>query len=284
MTPNGSMAGSPGRSPKGPLSGRVVAVTGGARGIGEATARALAAAGATVVIGDLDLDLAKKSAETYDGLALPLDVASEGSFAEFLDGVVREHGRLDAVVNNAGFMVLGKVVDEPLERQLGQIDVNLKGVVIGSRAAVERMSAGGVIVNIASLAGRIPMPGGAVYSATKAGVLAFTEALDAELVDRGIRAAAILPSFTNTSLIDGTQGTGRLMRPVEPEDVAAAVVRTIEKPRPITTVPSHLSLGAATWSLTAARLKPAMRRRFGLDKVFLDVDRDRRAGYVERND
>ncbi|MGA8255785.1 MAG: SDR family NAD(P)-dependent oxidoreductase [Nocardioides sp.] len=266
------------------LNGRVIAITGGARGIGDATARALAAAGARVVIGDRDLDLAKQSAQEYDGLALPLDVSREDSFAEFLDGVVREHGRLDVLVNNAGFMVLGAVLDESLERQLAQVDVNLKGVVIGSRAAAERMGSGGVIVNIASLAGRIPMPGGAVYSATKAGVLAFSEALDAELVARDIRVAAVLPSFTNTSLIDGTHGTGRLMQPVEPEDVAAAVMRAIENPKPITTVPAYLSAGAATWSLTAARFKPAMRRRFGLDKVFLDVDRDRRASYVERND
>ena len=107
------------------LDGEVVALTGGARGIGAATARALAA-GAKVVIGDLDVDLAKKAAEDYDGLALPLDVSDQESFAGFLDGVVREHGRLDVLVNNAGFMVLGRVREVPLERQLSQLDVNLK--------------------------------------------------------------------------------------------------------------------------------------------------------------
>ncbi|MET0523869.1 MAG: SDR family oxidoreductase [Nocardioides sp.] len=265
----------------GTLNGKVVALTGGARGIGAATARALADEGASVVIGDLDVDLAKKVAEEYDGLALPLDVADRTSFAAFLDGVVTEHGRLDALVNNAGFMVLGKVREVPLERQLGQLDVNLAGVIQGSYEAAARMRPGAVIVNIASLAGRIPMPGSAVYSASKAGVLAFSEALDAELTEHGIRVGAVLPSFTNTELINGTEATG-LMKPVEPEDVAAAVVKMILKPKLTATVPPYFAFGGANWSLTAARLKPWMRRRFGLDKVFTEFDHDERAGYEDR--
>ncbi len=265
----------------GTLSGKVVALTGGARGIGAATAKALAAEGATVVIGDLDLDLAKLAAEEYDGLALPLDVTDRGSFAQFLDAVVKEHGRLDVLVNNAGFMLLGKVQEAPLERQLAQLDVNLVGVIQGSYEAAARMRAGGVIVNIASLAGRIPMPGSAVYSATKAGVLAFSEALDAELAEKDIRVGAVLPSFTNTELIKGTHATG-LMKPVEPEDVAKAVVKMIRKPKLTATVPKYFAFGGANWSLTAARVKPWMRRRFGLDTVFTDFDRQERAGYHDR--
>jgi NAD(P)-dependent dehydrogenase (short-subunit alcohol dehydrogenase family) len=265
----------------GTLNGRIVALTGGARGIGAATARAVAVEGARVVIGDLDVDLAKKSCEEYDGLALPLDVADRGSFAAFLDAVVNEHGRLDVLVNNAGFMVLGKVREVPLERQLAQLDVNLAGVIQGSYEAAARMRPGSVIVNIASLAGRIPMPGSAVYSATKAGVLAFSEALDAELADQGIRVGAVLPSFTNTSLIDGTEATG-LMKPVQPEDVARAVVKMILKPKLTATVPPYLAFGGANWSLTAARVKPWMRRRFGLDRVFTEFDRRERAAYEDR--
>jgi NAD(P)-dependent dehydrogenase (short-subunit alcohol dehydrogenase family) len=265
----------------GSLNGKVVALTGGARGIGAATARALAAEGASVVVGDLDVDLAKKSAEEYDGLALPLDVADRTSFAAFLDAVMTEHGRLDALVNNAGFMVLGKVREVPLERQLAQVEVNLTGVIQGSYEAAARMRAGGVIVNIASLGGRIPMPGSAVYSATKAGVLAFSEALDAELAEQGIRVGAVLPSFTNTELIDGTEATG-LLKPVEPEAVAEAVVKMILKPKLTATVPPYFAFGGANWSLTAARLKPWMRRRFGLDTVFTEFDHDQRAGYENR--
>ncbi|HET9423185.1 MAG TPA: SDR family NAD(P)-dependent oxidoreductase, partial [Nocardioides sp.] len=237
--------------------------------------------GASVVIGDLDVDLAKQAAEEYDGLALPLDVADRTSFAAFLDGVVTEHGRLDVLVNNAGFMVLGKVREVPLARQLAQLDVNLTGVIQGSYEGAARMRPGGVIVNIASLAGRIPMPGAAVYSASKAGVLAFSEALDAELAEYGIRVGAVLPSFTNTELIKGTEATG-LMKPVEPEDVAAAVVKMILNPKLTATVPPYFAFGGANWSLTASRLKPWMRRRFGLDTVFTEFDHDERAGYEDR--
>ena len=245
--------------------------------------QALAAAGANVVVGDLDVDLAKKSAETYDGLALPLDVSDQASFAEFLDGVVREHGRLDVLVNNAGFMVLGRVREVPLERQLSQLDVNLKGVILGAYEAAERMGTGGVIVNIASLAGRIPMPGSAVYSATKAGVLAFSEALDAELSSQGIRVGCVLPSFTNTELIAGTHATG-LMKPIEPADVAAAVARMIDRPKATATVPKLFAFSGANWSLTSHRAKPWLRGKLGLDTVFTEYDPTERSAYVERND
>jgi NAD(P)-dependent dehydrogenase (short-subunit alcohol dehydrogenase family) len=264
------------------LDGRVVALTGGARGIGAATARALATAGAQVVIGDLDLDLAKQAAEVYDGLALPLDVADRASFGEFLDGVVREHGRLDALVNNAGFMVIGRMREVPLERQLAQVEVNLKGVIHGAYEAAARMRPGGVIVNIASLAGRIPMPGSAVYSATKAGVLAFSEALDAELAPQGIRVGSVLPSFTNTELIAGTEATG-MMKPIQPADVAAAVVRMIDRPKATATVPKLFAFGGANWSLTSARAKPWLRSRLGLDTVFTEFDQAGRGDYVDRN-
>ena len=265
----------------GTLNGKVVALTGGARGIGAATARALAAEGAAVVIGDLDVDLAKKAAEEYDGLALPLDVADRESFAGFLDAVVSEHGRLDVLVNNAGFMVLGKVREVPLERQLAQLDVNLTGVINGSYEAAARMRPGGVIVNIASLAGRIPMPGSAVYSATKAGVLAFSEALDAELAEHGIRVGSVLPSFTNTQLIDGTEATG-LMKPVQPEEVAKAVLKVILKPKLTATVPPYFAFSGANWSLTAARAKPWLRGKLGLDTVFTEFDHAERAAYEDR--
>lgn len=263
------------------LDGNVVALTGGARGIGAATARALADAGARVVVGDLDLDLAERDVRTYGGVALPLDVTDRGSFQRFLDGVIREHGRLDALVNNAGFMVIGRMQDVPLERQLAQLEVNLSGVVTGSYEAASRMSHGGVIVNIASLAGRIPMPGAAVYCATKAGVLAFSEALDAELAEQGIRVAAVLPSFTNTELIDGTEAAG-LMKPIEPADVADAVVRMIARPKPVTVVPRVFAFSAANWSMTSARAKPWLRARLGMDAVFTAPDLGRRAAYDER--
>jgi len=263
------------------LSGRVIAITGGARGIGEATARALAAAGARVAVGDLDADLAAQSAATYSGLGLALDVTSRESFGAFLDRVQAEHGALDGLVNNAGIMVIGRMLETDLDRQLGQIDINLRGVVFGCHAAARRMGRGGQIVNVASLAGRIPTPGTAVYSATKAGVLALSESLDGELAPRGIRVAAVLPSFTSTSLIDGTSATG-LIKPIQPEQVADRIVAVFRRHRAQAVVPRRLTFSVGQWGATPSRAKPWLRRRFGLDDVFTSYDVQARAAYDER--
>jgi NAD(P)-dependent dehydrogenase (short-subunit alcohol dehydrogenase family) len=115
------------------LNGHVVAITGGARGIGLATAKAFAAAGAKVAIGDLDVDLAKRVAADIHGdvVALPLDVTVPGSFSAFLDDAARVHGPLDIVVNNAGVMLTGEFVDEPSTAEDKMIDINLRGVILG---------------------------------------------------------------------------------------------------------------------------------------------------------
>lgn len=263
------------------FAGKVVALTGGARGIGAATAARLRRAGATVVIGDRDLDVAQQTAAAIGVEALPLDVSAEQSFADFLDRVVATHGRLDVLVNNAGFMVAGRFDDVSLRRQLSQFDVNTAGVVIGCRLALDHLGPGGQIVNIASLAGRIPMPGIAVYAGTKAAVLAISEALDAELADRDIRVSAVLPSFTDTGLIDGTEATG-LMKPIRPDDVAAAVLEVIAKRELRRTVPRHLSLGGAQWASMPASAKSWLRAKLHMQTVFTDVDRAERADYDAR--
>jgi len=265
------------------LQGKVIAITGGARGIGEATAKALAAAGARVAIGDLDAELASQSAQAYGGLGLPLDVTSVESFTGFLDKVEAEYGRIDGLVNNAGIMVIGRHLEAPLEAQLKQLDVNLRGVVVGCHAMAPRMIAagGGQIVNIASLAGRFAAPGCAVYSGTKAGVLAFTEALDAELSEQNVRVAAVLPSFTNTALISGTTAP-RLSPAIEPEKVAAAVVSLFGKHRPTRVVPAMMAPSSVQWPMYPNRLKRWMGRKTGMDTMFLDYDHEARASYEDR--
>lgn len=265
------------------LSGKVVAVTGGARGIGEATAQALAAAGAQVVIGDLDAELAARSAQAYGGVALPLDVTSQSSFAGFLDKVEAEFGRVDGLVNNAGIMVIGRHLEAPLEAQLRQIDINLRGVILGCHTAAPRMvrAGGGQIVNIASLAGRFSTPGASVYSATKAGVLALTDALDAELAAQGVRVSAVLPSFTNTGLISGTTAPA-LTPAIEPAQVGAAVVRLLQRYRPYATVPPRLAFSAAQWTLMPQRTRRWLSAKTGMGTMFLDFDHAARASYEER--
>ncbi|MDP3890729.1 SDR family NAD(P)-dependent oxidoreductase [Nocardioides sp.] len=262
------------------LSGRVVAVTGGARGIGDAIARAAAAAGARVAIGDLDASLAATSAASYGAIGVPLDVTSNESFAGFLDKVEAELGPVDALVNNAGIMVIGRMLETDLDKQLRQLDVNLRGVVLGCHVAAPRIAAGGggQIVNIASLAGRIPIPGSAVYCATKAGVLALSEALDAELAPSGVRVAAILPAFTATRLIDGTIAPP-MSRPITPELVAARVVDVLAQHRGTSVVPRRLTFSSGTWAAMPWRAKPRMRRVFGLDDMFTEFDHEARADY-----
>ncbi len=265
------------------LNGKVVAITGGARGIGDATANALAAAGAKVAVGDLDAELAAQSAAAYGGLGLPLDVTDRESFAGFLDKVEAEYGRIDALVNNAGIMVIGKTLDVPLEHQLKQIDINLRGVILGCHEVAPRLAAngGGQIINIASLAGRFAAPGAAVYSGTKAAVLAFTDALDAELAPQGVRVSAVMPSFTNTGLISGTEAPA--MTPaIEPTDVAAAVVGLLEKYRPQATVPKYLAFSAAQWAMYPQRLRRWAGAKTGMSTMFLEVDHEARKGYEER--
>jgi NAD(P)-dependent dehydrogenase (short-subunit alcohol dehydrogenase family) len=123
------------------LVGKVVAITGGARGIGEATARALVAKGAKVAIGDLDRELAERTAADIgsDTLALELDVTRRDSFEGFLDQVEERLGSLDVLVNNAGIMPLGRFTDEDDLTAERMIDINVHGVLYGMKLALPRM-------------------------------------------------------------------------------------------------------------------------------------------------
>src|SRR5262245_52918024 len=163
------------------LSGKVVAITGGARGIGKATAAALVRKGCRVAIGDLDLDLAERTATELGGgtVALALDVTDRASFAAFLDAAERELGPVDVVVNNAGIMPVAPLVEEPDDSIRRQIDINLYGVIVGTQLAIERLRprGSGHIVNIASQAGKGGVPGIATYSATKHAVVGLSEAV-----------------------------------------------------------------------------------------------------------
>jgi NAD(P)-dependent dehydrogenase (short-subunit alcohol dehydrogenase family) len=222
------------------LTGRKVAITGGARGIGRATAEAFIAAGASVAIGDIDAALAEKTAaevaETTGGViaGFALDVTDAKSFATFLDAAATQLGGLDVLVNNAGIMPTGAFVDETAAVSDRQIDINVRGVIIGSKLAATRFisQGGGHIVNIASLAGIVPSPGVAVYCASKAAVVALGDALNQELPPHGVVVTTIAPSLTRTELISGV-ATNRLadMVTVNPEDVAATIVRKVASGR-----------------------------------------------------
>src|ERR1700742_228795 len=138
------------------LNGKVVAITGGARGIGKATATALVRKGCRVAIGDLDFSLAEETAAGLGGgtIALGLDVTDRASFEAFLEETERQLGPVDAVINNAGIMPVTPFVDESAESVRRQIDINLHGVITGTQLAIKRLQprGGGYIVNIASQA------------------------------------------------------------------------------------------------------------------------------------
>ena len=157
---------------------KVIVITGGARGIGFATAKALHNLGAKVAIGDVDEAKLKESAAD---LALDvygkLDVTDADSFATFLDAVERQLGPVDVLINNAGIMPAGKVIDESDELTRRILDINTYGVILGSKLAAQRMvpRRSGHIINIASLAGESPTPGLATYCASKYAVLGLTD-------------------------------------------------------------------------------------------------------------
>lgn len=273
---------------KADLNGRVVAITGGARGIGLATAKAFAAVGAKVAIGDLDADLAKRAAAAIHGdvVALPLDVTAPESFSAFLDDVARVLGPLDIVVNNAGVMLTGEFVDESTASQDKMIDINLRGVLLGCRLAAERFvrRGGGTIINVASMAGVAGFPGVATYCATKFGVVGLTYALREELRPHNISVSAILPGVVHTELSAGIQLSRAIENfvSVEPDDIAAAVVQAARTHRAMSFAPRRMQV-----LLRTAFLMPERPRRFlahitKTEQAYLAVDQATRDAYHAR--
>src|SRR4051794_4433315 len=216
------------------LAGRVVAITGAARGIGRATAAALVRRGARVAIGDLDADLARRTASEIGAgtAAFELDVTDRASFAGFLARVEETLGPIDVLVNNAGIMPLGRYVEESDDTAARQVDINLHGVIYGMKLALPRMveRRAGHVVNIASTAGKSGFPGGATYCATKHAVVGLSEAVLGEVSDAGVEISVICPAVVNTELAAGLRET-RGVKTIQPEDVAEAIVGVLERPR-----------------------------------------------------
>jgi NAD(P)-dependent dehydrogenase (short-subunit alcohol dehydrogenase family) len=268
------------------ISGRMVAITGGARGLGLATAKELASRGARVAIGDLDGDLARVEAAALPGAGPhaghPLDVTDQESFAAFLDQA-GDLGPLDVLINNAGIMPVAPFVQEDAVVTRRQIEINLLGVTTGSRLALDRMlpRGSGHIVNLSSAAGRIAVPGEAVYTATKHAVVGFGEALRAELRGTGIEVSTILPSLAATELAAGMRPP-RFVPMVQPEQVAKAIAKTLERPRLEVIVPGWTApLVRMTLALPAGG-RDMVRRFFGVDEVSGEVDSSARASYIDR--
>lgn len=268
------------------LAGKVVAITGGARGIGRATAAALAARGAKVAIGDVDRALAEQTAQELGRgvIALPLDVTDSASFERFLDEVEARLGPLDVLVNNAGIMPLGPLVDEDAAIARRIVDVNLHGVITGSKLALRRFlpRRTGHLVNVASSAGKAGIPGGATYSATKFAVVGLTEAIRGEVHGTGIETSVVMPVPVNTELGSGLAKGRGMTAMVEPEDVAAAILDALERPRHDVYVPRQLSVAVRIGALLPRRVSEALARTLKTDRILADVDRAAREAYERR--
>src|SRR4051794_690373 len=189
------------------LSGLSVAVTGAANGIGRAIAETFSREGARVCIGDIDGPAAEAVAASLGSnvFGLPLDVTDRQAFAAFIDTAEERHGPLDVMVNNAGIDWIGPFHEEPDEVSRREVEVNLLGAITGSRLAVQRMlpRRRGHLVNVASGVGRVPLPGSAVYSATKHGVVGLTESLRLEYRGSGLRFSVIQPAQVKTAMLEG---------------------------------------------------------------------------------
>lgn len=267
------------------LNGAVVAITGAGRGIGLATARALAARGARVSIGDIDPALAQQAAADlgsrhYGGA---LDVRDRSAFADWLAATRSALGPLDVLINNAGIMPMGPFLDEDDAVSDTQIDINLRGVIHGNKLALPAMLARGRghIVNVASLAGRFAIPGAAVYCATKYGVVGFTDTLREEYRDSGVSFSTVLPSRVSTELVAGTTA-GAGLPTVTPEEVAAAIVEALEQDIADVIVPRFLAPMPALYGLAPRWLLRGVRQLIRDQRILDDLDRGARAGYESR--
>jgi NAD(P)-dependent dehydrogenase (short-subunit alcohol dehydrogenase family) len=267
------------------LNGKVVAITGGARGIGKATAEALARRGARLALGDVDLATAEETAAGLGGgsIALALDVSDRASFEHFLDEAERQLGTVDVVINNAGIMPVTPFVEESEDSFRRQIEINLIGVINGTQLALQRMLPrnSGHIVNIASQAGKTGVPGIATYSATKHAVVGLSESVRGEIRGRAIDISCVMPTIVNTELTAGVVDQ-RFVKPIEAVDVAEAIVGALEVPRFDVYVPKSngaLLRGAYLMPRAAAEW---IGRTMGTDKLMTEVDHGARAAYEDR--
>ncbi len=226
----------------GQLDGRVALVTGASSGIGEATALALAAEGASVAIAARRTDrLEVLQGKLDNSIALELDVTDEAACRAAVARTQDELGGLDILINNAGVMLLGPIVDADTEDWRRMISTNVLGLMYMTHAALPRMIADGRgdIVNVSSVAGRVARLGSGAYNASKWAVNAFSESLRQEVTTKGVRISLVEPGAVATELTDhithqDTKATIKgwidTMRPLQSEDIARAVVYTVSQP------------------------------------------------------
>ena len=242
----------------------LVVVTGATRGIGLACKEAFKNAGAQVVGCDLS------------GSDFELDVTSRNDWAK----LIKKYDVIDVLINNAGIMPIGPFLEMSDEAIENQIDINLKGVIYGMRAVLPGMIRQdyGHVVNSASMLGVIPIAGGAVYSATKGGVILLSESMRVELRHTGVKVSHVLPSIVNTQMIAGAKPLS-WPKPISPEMVGKAIVQAVKTGQIDIWVPWIMK-----WVIGFGKLLPrswgeALALSFGMGEMFIDINPRERAGY-----
>lgn len=268
-----------------PLDGATVVVTGGARGIGAKTAELFSQHGANVWIGDVDVDIAEQTARKIPRCrSARLDVTRRESWDQFVARVLEESGHIDVLVNNAGVMPLGAFETEAEATTDLILDVNVRGVLNGMRAVIPVMitRGSGHVVNVASMAGMIPVPGMVTYNASKFAAVGASLAARTEYAGTGVTVCAVLPSAVRTELSSGVQ-LGGGMPTVDPEEVAQAVLKTLRTKAARTSVPEWVAHG---WALVDALVPEFVQRAARSiidDRRALDaMDPVGRSAYLER--
>ncbi len=269
------------------MSIHCVAITGGVRGIGRATAEACLRAGMSVALGDVDgAACAAAATELGDrAVGLPLDVRDADAFEAFLAEAEKRLGGLDARVNNAGIAPIGLFVDEDPTDTQRLLDINIGGVLTGTRMALRRFlpRGHGHIVNMASSAGQIATAGGATYAATKHAVVGFTRAIRAESRGSGVRTTIVMPGLIRTDMISGFEKP-RGTKIVGPQAVANAIVDALRTGREEVFVPRELGPVARLIAGTPPRFSDRLKGLLGADTVMTHGDPSAREEYRQRLD
>ena len=214
---------------------RSALVTGGSRGIGLAIAKMLADESFGLTLAARNAERVEAAAEELGALAVTADVSQEEDCDRAVAAHVEQHGGLDVLVNSAGIGIGGNVETLSAKHIDLQLDVNIRGLVLVTRAAIPHLKkTRGLIVNLASIAGTMPTPGLSIYGASKAAVISFTRSLNEELDGDGVRATALCPAFVDTDMASWSGIPGEEM--IQPED-CAEVVRLLLRLTPMARVP-----------------------------------------------
>jgi 3-oxoacyl-[acyl-carrier protein] reductase len=229
------------------LTGRSAIVTGGSKGIGYAVAALLARAGADVAICARSADDVSGAVAALDGLGpgrvlgVRCDMRVEGDVRRLVERVAEEMGRIDVLVNNAGVGRFAPMDELSSDAWHAVIETNLNGVFYASSAVIPLMkrAGSGFIINIGSLAGKNPIPGGAAYNASKFGLLGFSEAMMLDVRQFGIRVTCIMPGSVSTHFNEHTPGPDDVWK-IQPEDIARIVMDLLSMPE--RTLPSRIEV------------------------------------------